>query len=85
MDKKIFDDFPKVDCNDCSFYWRDQCDGVDIPLQGSNFTCKSFSPVRGITIPKEIKSLQKSIFWLRVAVIVLSLAVSLLAFVTFSQ
>ena len=69
-DRKIFDDFPTVDCNECERYYTNECDGT---LTGSTKPCNSFLATRSILIPKQIKSLQRRIDWLSVIVAVLCL------------
>ena len=71
--RKIFDDFPTVDCNECEScerWWLNQCDGVSV---GSTKPCNSFLATRSILIPKQLKSLQRRIDWLSVIVAVLCL------------
>jgi hypothetical protein len=55
---RIFDEFPKVDCNECSHYWDNSCDSV---LKGSQKPCNSFLATRSVIIPQEIKSLKKAL------------------------
>ena len=59
--KKIFDDFPKVDCNECEHYYTNACDGVS---KGSERPCKTFLATRSVNIPAKIKSLEKAVKWL---------------------
>ena len=72
--KKVFDDFPTVDCNDCEQYYLNTCDGVS---EAQNRPCTAFKPVRGMNMPKEIKSLRTQIFWLGVGGICLAISVIL--------
>lgn len=63
MSNKIrgtFDDYTPVDCNDCSRYWDDSCDGVTVD---SERPCNSFSATRKVVIPQQIKSILRR-FWL---------------------
>ena len=55
-----FEDFPEVDCNFCSHYYNDTCDGHTSPLQGSERLCTAFRVVRGVDIPLKIKTLQRA-------------------------
>ena len=57
-DKRIFDDFPKVSCNECEHYYTNACDGVS---KDSQKICKTFLATRSVSIPSEIKSLRKKI------------------------
>lgn len=68
-DQKIFDEW-KVDCNECERWWLNQCDGVK---KGINSPCKSFLATRNVVIPQQIKALQKRIFWLTVADVLLGI------------
>lgn len=61
--KQVFDDFPTVDCNDCTHYWDDSCDGA---VKGSQRLCKTFSATRRVIYPQEIKSLKKAVRELKV-------------------
>ena len=70
-DKKIFEDFPEVECNQCEPYWTNQCDGAS---KGSERVCTGFKPVRSVKIPEEIKSLRERLKWLNVALILESVA-----------
>ncbi len=60
--KKIFDDFPTVDCNECESWWLNQCDGV---REGSQKPCTAFKVVRRVNIPSEIESLRKAVKYLK--------------------
>ena len=62
-DKKIFEDFPEVDCNECEHWWTNGCDGVS---KGSTANCNSFSATRSVVIPHQIKKLERRVFWLSV-------------------
>ena len=55
-DKRIFDDFPKVNCNGCEHYYTNSCDGVP---KGSERPCKSFIATRDISILEQLESLKK--------------------------
>lgn len=59
-----FDDWNEVvDCNKCSRYWDDSCDGVK---KGSTRLCNSFLATRSVVLPSEIKWLKgaiKRIWW----------------------
>ena len=57
-DRKIFDDFPKVDCNYCERYYLNQCDGAKIGDKALKRPCKQFLPTRELDMPREIKSLK---------------------------
>lgn len=71
MEQKIFDDFPKVDCNDCEHYYTNGCDGVS---KGKNRACKTFLATRRESIPEEIKGLKNQIKWLNRFVNILGIA-----------
>ena len=59
-DKKIFEDFQRVDCNDCSHYWDDSCGGVK---KGSEKRCTAFVATRKVDIPREIEALRNDLRW----------------------
>ena len=79
---KRFEEWPKVDCNECSRYWDNSCDGVkcntnsDKGLQGSTRLCNSYLPVRKVVIPAQIKTLERrcerlrGYIWLNTALII---------------
>ena len=68
-EKKIFDDFPKVDCNECGHYWTSACDGVKPTVNGSEKRCTSFIATRSVIIPAQIDALKTRLKWLYGAVI----------------
>lgn len=68
MNKQIFDDFPKVNCNGCEHYYTNSCDGVP---EGSKKACKSFIATRDINIPEELESLRKRMKSLEIGWIIL--------------
>ena len=70
-EQKIFDDFQQVDCNDCSHYWDDSCEGVK---KGSEKRCTSFKAVKRVDIPVQIKRLRSTVKGLVWAVTCLSVA-----------
>lgn len=55
---KRFEDWEEVDCNECSHYWDDSCDGVS---KGSRVGCNSFLATRNIVIPERINQLEKQV------------------------
>ena len=57
INKKIFDDFTKVDCSDCSHYWDDSCEGVK---KGSEKRCTAFKAVKRIDIPVQVERLRRA-------------------------
>ena len=68
MEKKIFDDFPKVDCNDCEHWWDSSCDGV---YKGTERQCKTFKATRGINIPSEVKRVKNDLRRLQITYYIL--------------
>ena len=60
-EKKIFEEYPVADCNQCECYWTNTCDGAPV---GSTRLCTTFKAVRLVNIPREIKSLQRGYKWL---------------------
>lgn len=63
MNKRIFDDFPTVDCNQCEIYYLNQCDGV---VEGQERPCTAFKATRHVLIPQEIARLRTRLKWLYV-------------------
>ena len=53
---KRFEDWNIVDCNECSHYWDNSCDGVS---KDNKRVCNSFIATRNVVIPEQIKRLQK--------------------------
>lgn len=76
-ERKIFEDFQEVDCNECERWWTNQCDGAKTHGKGSNLRCTSFLATRNVVIPEQIKSLQRENT--RIIVCIILLAVGLLA------
>lgn len=75
----VFDDWnEQVECNDCTHYWDDSCDGVK---KGYQKRCTSFLATRSVVIPAQVKSLQNSLKWLTVGIIVETIYVVLMTFV----
>ncbi len=65
---KRFEDWYKVDCNECARYWDSSCDGAT----GSHKPCNSFLATRNILIPQEIKTLKNSLKTLKIHCYVLT-------------
>lgn len=68
---KRFEDWPKVDCNECESYWDSSCDGVP---KGLERPCNSFKATREVVIPAKLKSLENSFKWLRISLILTNIA-----------
>lgn len=80
--KQIFDDFPEVDCNGCTHYYDETCDGTP---QGSVRLCKEFKATRRVDIPQQlndahrrITSLEKRVTLLGVGMILVGVLLILL-------
>lgn len=58
---KRFEDWEEVNCNECSRYWDDSCDGVK---KGSRKPCTSFLATRSVVIPQQLNALRKAVKWL---------------------
>lgn len=52
---KRFEEWEKVDCNQCARYWDSSCDGADKRI------CSSYIATREVIIPEQIKQLNKRI------------------------
>lgn len=76
--KRIFDDFQRVDCNDCAHYWDSSCDGVNCSVKGSSKPCTSFLATRSVVIPLQIKAIVGHLKWLYGVVILEAIAIVLL-------
>ena len=55
---KRFEDWEKVDCNECVRYWDSSCDGV---TKGSQKQCNSFLATRSVVIPARLNALEKRV------------------------
>lgn len=58
---QIFDEWEHVDCNDCTHYWNDSCDGAS---NGENKPCNSFLATKRIDLHLQVKSIREQIQWL---------------------
>ena len=76
--QKRFEDWEEVECNECERYWLNQCDGVKPSNKAQKVPCNSFLATRSVVIPEQIKKLNYEVFWLKLFVIILLAAVSLL-------
>lgn len=74
MDNKIFDEFPKVDCNECEHWWLNQCDGTE---KDEHKVCHSFAATRHLVIPEQIKDLERKVNSLTRSLIIVILAVAI--------
>ena len=78
---KRFDDWPKVDCNECARYWDNSCDGVncntnsDKSSTGYTRLCNSFLATRSVVIPAKIKDLERSVKGLRKSLILADIVI----------
>lgn len=73
---KRFEDWCKVDCEECERWWLNQCDGVP---KGSQKQCNSYLATRNVVLPEKIKSLENRVLLLEWLI----LTVGLLAVVMF--
>lgn len=55
---KRFAEWEKVECNDCTRYWLDQCDGVS---KASTKPCNSFLATRSVVIPEKLNRLESEL------------------------
>ena len=72
---KIFEDWEEIDCNDCSHYWDNSCDGVKTTHKGSKMLCNSFIATRSVIIPLKIKRLERLNIWLSVWCLILTILI----------
>ena len=54
---KRFEDWEKVDCEDCAHWWDNSCDGVT----GKRKQCNSYLAKRVVLIPEQLKQLKKTV------------------------
>jgi hypothetical protein len=70
MSNVIFDNWRDVvDCNTCTSYWDNSCDGVRTPEH--RYRCTSYTATRSVVIPKQIKALQRNVVLLGIADVIL--------------
>ena len=77
--KKRFEDWEDVDCNQCERYWDNSCDGA--PLKGSRRVCTAFSATRSVIIPLQIKRLERRLEGLTAASAIMAAAIVILILV----
>ena len=77
--KKRFEDWDDVDCNQCERYWDNSCDGA--PLKGSRRACTAFSATRSVIIPLQIKRLERRLEGLTAGYIILTVAIGIIMLV----
>lgn len=59
-----------VDCNNCTHYWDNSCDGV---LERQKRSCTAYLATRHTDIPKRVKLLEKRILTLVIVDVVFGL------------
>lgn len=77
--KKRFEEWEDVDCNQCERYWDNSCDGA--PLKGSRRACTAFSATRSVIIPLQIKRLERRLEGLTVASAIMAAAIVIIILV----
>lgn len=60
-DLKRFEDWEKVDCNECGRYWDSSCDGKS---KDAKKPCNAYLATRSVVIPAKINALEKRVNWL---------------------
>lgn len=65
-DLKRFEEWEKVDCNECSHYWDSSCDGVS---KGNSIGCNSYLATRSVVIPEKINRLENDVHDLKMIVL----------------
>lgn len=53
-ERKIFEDYPEVDCNGCELYWTDRCDSAGRTPKD----CKFYKATRAVVIPAQLDDLE---------------------------
>ena len=66
---KVFDEFYKVNCNECTRYWDSSCDGTNIEKP-----CNSYIATRDVVIPAQIEELKKRFKGLAFSTLLLGIA-----------
>jgi hypothetical protein len=75
-----FDDWSEVvDCNTCSRYYDNSCDGVD---KGKTRLCTSYLATRDVIIPYEINRLKRQVNGLVAVSMLLTVGIFILAVIT---
>lgn len=62
---KVFDEFYRVNCNECARYWDSSCDGTNIEKP-----CNSYMATRDVVIPAQIEDLRVRVKLVAIALIV---------------
>lgn len=70
-ERKVFEDWPQVDCNECARYWDSSCDGVKTSSEASKRPCNSFLATRSVIIPAQIESIRGHLKRLYVSLILM--------------
>lgn len=73
--KKIFDSWKEVDCENCERWWVNQCDGVKTSSEGSRRACNSYLATRRVVLPSQIKTIQRDVKLLTGALVILTVIV----------
>ena len=69
-ENKRFEDWVKVDCNECARYWDSSCDGAKEERH-----CTSYLATRSIVIPALLNTLEKRLNWLKISVFIAQIVV----------
>lgn len=57
--KKVFDDYPLVDCNECRSYWDSSCDGTPVKKERK---CTAYVATRRTDIPRQMRELKRQVY-----------------------
>lgn len=57
-EQKVFEEYPKANCNTCRSYMLDQCDGVPV---GESRKCTAYEAIRMTDLPMQIEKLEQRV------------------------
>lgn len=67
-DKKRFEEYPIVECDNCTHYWDNSCDGLS---ESQERVCETFLATRRINSLEKIKWLESALIRARKACVIL--------------
>jgi hypothetical protein len=72
---KIFEEWERVDCNECARYWDSSCDAVP---PNTEKVCSAYKATRSVVLPKQIEQLTDRVHILTAFVIAEALAICII-------
>lgn len=73
--KKRFEEWKRVECEDCDHWWNDSCDGV---TEGVERRCTAFKATRRVVLPAKIEAVEKALEGLKRDLLILAILVGVL-------